>query len=190
MSDFIVSNHAKERYVERIKDKDERSTIAVYVAQNEEKIVTDINKMLEYSKLIYSGPSQNNPKQTIDVYLNGLWTILVDHQKKNVITLYSLDLGIDDETNEIVAGKLKNQIDVANEELQKVKDTVNEQKVDCQATIQENEGLILNYKKLIQDLEKQNEALRALVISLNAQINVADNNVRELVYKLISKKTF
>ena len=77
-----------------------------------------------------------------------------------------------------------------NEELQKVKDTVNEQKVDCQATIQENEGLILNYKKLIQDLEKQNEALRALVISLNAQINVADNNVRELVYKLISKKTF
>lgn len=35
MNDFIISNTLK-RYVERIKNKDERSTIAVYIAQNEE----------------------------------------------------------------------------------------------------------------------------------------------------------
>lgn len=73
----------------------------------------------------------------------------------------------------------------------KLKNLLINKKIDCQATIQENKGIILNYKKLIQDLEKQNEALKALlVISLNAQINVTNNNVRELVYKLISKKVF
>ena len=35
MPDLTISQHAKERYAERIKDINDRSTIAVYVVQNE-----------------------------------------------------------------------------------------------------------------------------------------------------------
>ena len=188
---FIISNHAKERYVERVKDKDEKSTIAVYVAQHEEMICKDINKMLEYAKLIYTGPSQSvSSKEIIDVYINGLWTIIVSHSKNVVLTLYSLDLGIDDETNQIVAGKLKDRVDQANEELANVKETVSKEIAGYKDKIQQNEDAISNYRKLIQDLEKENEAIKSMITALQADINVADSKVRELVHKLIGKKSF
>ena len=194
MPDLTISQHAKERYAERIKDINDRSTIAVYVVQNEEKITNDISKMIEYGELLYSGKNitnqSNNKLETfISVYLNGLWIIIVDKNKNQVITLYPIDLGIDDELNHIFVDKLKDKIKKATEYYEETKNTVTTQIQDLRAQIVENEATILNYRKIIKGLEDYNETSKELISKMNIQVDVAENGIRELIAKLIGKKT-
>lgn len=50
-----VTQHAKERYAERIMEKDSALDIKRYVLQNEEKIKTDLAKMVFYGEIVYTG---------------------------------------------------------------------------------------------------------------------------------------
>lgn len=52
---YQVSAHCKTRYAERIMGKEEKSDVVRFVSLNEDKINTDINKMIEYGNCIYSG---------------------------------------------------------------------------------------------------------------------------------------
>ena len=45
--DYKITEHAKQRYAERIMDRDNKIDIAVYINQNEEKIRQDILKMIK-----------------------------------------------------------------------------------------------------------------------------------------------
>lgn len=52
---MAITKHAMTRYAERIAGRDELIDINIYIAQNEDKIIDDINKMCEHSELIYTG---------------------------------------------------------------------------------------------------------------------------------------
>ena len=195
-NNFSLSQHAKERYAERIKDLEDKSTIAVWVTQNEQKIIDDVAKMIEYGELLYSGVStsanqpQDNANDIVDIYLNGLWVIILNKNKNQVITLYPIDLGInDEEMNKIFTQRLKIKIEEANNYYEEVKKSVLKQKQDLQDQIADNESAIANYKKLIQGLEEYNETSRELILKSNAQLKVAENGIRDLICKLIGRKT-
>lgn len=195
MPDLTISQHAKERYAERIKDIDDRSTIAVYAVQHEDKITNDISKMIEYGELLYSGKNMSNQSSSnkvesyISVYLNGLWIVILDKNKNQVITLYPIDLGIDEELNHIFVDKLKDKIKKASENYEEVKSRVSSQIQDLKSQIIENEGTILNYRKIIKGLEDYNETSKELINKMNIQIDVAENDIRNLIAKLIGKKS-
>lgn len=194
MPDLTISQHAKERYAERIKDIEDRSTIAVYITQHEDKIISDISKMIEYGELLYSGRNMsnqgNNKSETyISIYLNGLWILIVDKNKNQVITLYPIDLGIDDDLNHIFVDKLKDRIKKATEYYEETKNNVSSQIQDLKAQMVENEAAIMNYRKIIKGLEDFNETSKELISKMNIQIDVAENGIRELIAKLIGKKT-
>lgn len=196
MNNFSVSQHAKERYAERARDLVDKSAIGVWVAQNEERIVNDISKMIEHGELLYSGvstsatQSQYNQNDIIDIYLNGLWVVILNKNKNQVITLYPIDLGIDDyEMNTLFTEKLKSKIHDATEYYEEVKQNMFKQQQDLKAQITENENAILNYKKLIQGLEDYNTTSRELIQKLNIQLKIAENGIRELICKLIGRKS-
>lgn len=100
IKNYTISNHALQRYAERIMEK-EGIDVNRFVTLNEEKIKTDINKMIEYGDLIFSGKQfQKDCKgNVIDVYIKDTWVILVDGKAKTVITIYKIDLGLGDEFN-------------------------------------------------------------------------------------------
>ena len=86
---YTVSNHAKERYAERCKDRDSRLEITTYVAEHSQRIEEEINRMLRYGKRVYTGRTEGGKDRVPkEVYVNGLWILLANAETRNVITLY------------------------------------------------------------------------------------------------------
>ena len=51
---YTISNHSKQRYAERIMGKEDID-VNRFITLNEDKIKTDINKLIQYGEMIYSG---------------------------------------------------------------------------------------------------------------------------------------
>ena len=138
---YTISRHAMERYSERLMGKEENIDINRFITLNEEKIKTDINKMIQFGDLIYTGKQYKskdgkNANAVVDVFLRDCWIVLADSKSKNVITLYKIDLGLDDEFNKIYISKMLERLSeskVALEETKKqveARDTCNNCKVN------------------------------------------------------------
>ena len=97
--EYNISTHAKQRYAERIMGKEDID-INRFVTLNEDKIKTDINKLISYGDLIYTG--KQNKGNVVDVYIKDCWVIIADNKAKNVITIFKIDLGLDDEFNKFL----------------------------------------------------------------------------------------
>lgn len=191
---LTLSEHSLQRYSERIMDRETKNEINSFIATNKEKIITDIKKMLEYGALLYSGKPTNdhykNDCRPVDVYQNGLWIIIVDSNRNNVITLYSIDLKAGDELNALYIEKMTAQLNEAKEAMAEAKQKIEEDVSSYKKEISENESLIANYRKEIKALEKCNESYRGLIEGLQEKTTAAEKDVREIVGALIGKKVF
>lgn len=191
MDELNISQHAKERYAERIMGKENKIEISEYVAQNEEKIKKDISKMIEFGSIIYSGKSTNvNNKGEVNVYIKDTWIIIVGKTNNNVITLFSIDLGLGKEFNKEYINKMIDKLEKEKNYLSNVINQVQEQTDIYKNLINENLDYIEESRKTIKALENQNNAYRELINSINADIIVAENNVRKTIATLIGKKGF
>ena len=191
LENLKLSQHSKERYSERIMDKDTKSDIAVFVVQHEQKIKEDIFKMIQYGTLLFSGKSNYEyNKQPVDIFLNGTWVIIVDIAKCNVITLYSIDLGVGSEFNQEYINKLMNKLNAAKDEYETVNIGIQTQKETYSSIIKENNEQINELKTMIKNLEKQNQAYLDVIESLDADRIVAEKEIRDIIATMIGKKIF
>ena len=191
LENLKLSQHSKERYSERIMDKDTKSDIAVFIAQHEQKIKEDIYKMIEYGTLLFSGkPTYEYNKQPVDIFLNGTWVIIVDIAKCNVITLYSIDLGVGSEFNQEYINKLMNKLNAAKDEYDTVNIGIQTQKETYSSIIKENNEQINELKTMIKNLEKQNQAYLDVIESLDTDRIVAEKEIRDIIATMIGKKIF
>ena len=186
------SNHAKERYAERIMDKETKLEVNVFIQEHEEKIKSDITKMIQYGTLLYSGKPTSDiyDRRPVDIYQNGLWIIIVDTGRNNVVTLYSIDLGVGDELNQEYVGKLLGMLNAAKQNYEEVKAEIELQANTYRDIIAQNESIIATYRKDIKELEKYNEDLRGVIEGLETRTTLADREVRDIVAKMIGKKIF
>lgn len=185
------SQHSKERYSERIMDKDSKADVAVFVAQHEQKIKEDICKMIQYGTLLFSGKSPHEfNKQPVDIFLNGTWIIIVDIAKCNVITLYSIDLGLGNEFNNEYINKLMQKLNAAKEAYDTVNVGIQAQKETYSSIIKENTDQINEYKQFIKNLEKQNQAYTDVIDSLEADRIIVEKDIRDIIATMIGKKVF
>ncbi len=186
-----ISQHAKERYAERIMERDNKTDITTFIAHHEAKIKEDIFKMVEYGELIYTGKSLNEfNKSIVDVFLNGTWVIIADPNRKSIVTLYTIDLGVGKEFNEAYISKLKENLNVAKENYESVVGAIESQTSHYYSIIEENLDQINEYKKIIKDLEKLNEAYNEVIKSLEVDKTIAEREVREIVGTMIGKSIF
>ena len=127
--EYKISRHAQERYATRIMGKEDTTDINRFITLNEEKIKTDIHKLINFGTIIYSGKQthKENKGNVIDVYLNGCWVVLVDNRSRNVITLYKIDLGLDDEFNKAYISKMMEKLNAKKEVLESVQHQVQEE---------------------------------------------------------------
>ena len=191
LENIKISAHCEERYSERIMDRNEKSDIAVFIAQHKQKIKEDIFKMIEYGTLLYSGKSVSEfNKQPVDIFLNGTWVIIVDIAKCNVVTLYSIDLGLGNEFNQEYIDKLMQKLNTAKEEYEIVCTGITTQLNTYGAIIRENLEQINEYKQIINTLQKQNQAYTDVIETLEVDKIVAEKEVRNVIATMIGKKIF
>lgn len=191
LENIKISNHARERYSQRIMEKDDKPDIAVFMAQHEQKIKEDIFKMIQYGTLLYSGKSVSEfNKQPVDIFLNGTWVIIVDIAKCNVVTLYSIDLGLGNEFNQEYISKLMQKLDAAKEKYDTVSTGIMTQTNTYSSIVKENLDQINEYKQIINNLQKQNQAFTDVIDSLEVDKVVAEKEVRDIIATFIGKKVF
>ncbi|MBQ4523490.1 MAG: hypothetical protein IJA10_11155 [Lachnospiraceae bacterium] len=189
---FTVSKHAKERYAERIMNKEDLWDVNYFVNQNEEKIIKDITKMLEYGEVIYSGKQKDNKgrENTVDVYRKDCWILLVDKCTKNVITLYKVDLGCGDDFNAEYVNRMIEKIHVAMDNVSKVQmDILNESNM-YREMITKNNDQIAEYRTYIKNLEALNESYKQIIDNNVVKNSQANKELAEHVNTLIGKKEF
>ena len=191
LENLKLSNHAKERYAERIMDKDNKADINVFIQKNEQKIKEDIFKMITYGELLYSGrPTVDYNKQPVDIFLKDTWVIIVDIAKQNVITLYSIDLGLGDDFNKEYINKLLEKLSSAKQRHEEAQIGINTQIETYNTIVKENIDMINDYRSKIKILEKQNQGYLDVIDTLRVENTAAEREVRDVVAVMTGKKVF
>ena len=189
---YTISKHAKERYAERIMERATNNEIQTFIVQNEDKIISDINKMIQYGELIYTGKQTQKDNRTynVEVYLNGLWVVITDVKSKNVITLYKIDLGVDDEFNQEYVNRMMEKFNEAKENLEAVTFEVEKENDSYKTMMEQNMAQINEYKSYIKNLEELNVGYKTIVDNNAVKIKMVSTEVTDVLNKLIGKKEF
>lgn len=192
---YTISRHAMERYSERIMGKDENIDINRFITLNEEKIKTDINKMIQFGELIYTGKQYKskdgkNANAVVDVFLRDCWIVLADSKSKNVITLYKIDLGLDDEFNKIYISKMLERLSESKVTLEETKKQVEAESNTYKKMIADAETEIKIYKSMIKNLEELCEGYKIIVDNNIVKVSKASREVAHILNTMIGKKEF
>lgn len=189
---YKISNHAKNRYVERIMSKSDNNEIQRYIAENEDKITDYINKLIQHGDLIYSGrQTQKDGKgNVIDVYLRNAWCTLVDHKTNNVVTLYKIDLGCGDEFNQQYISKMMEKLNESKDKLMSTKIEVETESNMYRDLISESLTQINEYKSMIKKLESLCAAYQDIIDNNVVKVSQANKEVADVVNTLIGKREF
>ena len=188
---YTISTHAKQRYAERIMGKEDID-VNRFVTLNEDKIKTDINKLIQYGQLIYTGrqSQRDNKGNIVDVYLKDCWVVLADSRAKNVITLYKIDLGLDDEFNKAYVSKMMEKLNANKEVLESVQQQVQEETNTYKEMIKDAETQIKEYRGMIKNLEELSIGYKTIIDNNVVKVAQANKDVVDTLNQLIGKKEF
>ena len=189
---YRISAHARERFAERVMGKSDKSEIYRFIDTNEDKIVTDINKMIKFGEMIYAGrQSQKDGKgKVLNVYLKDCWIILVDEMISNVVTLYKVDLGCGDEFNLQYISKMMEKINESKNNLSNAQLEVGAESITYQNLIDDAQAQINEYKGYIKNLEEMIKGYQIIIDNNKVKISQCDREVADIVNKLIGKREF
>ena len=188
---YAISEHAKQRYIERIMDKDNKSEILQSAVMNAEKIETDINVMIERGEELYTGKSLSEYNNNdVTVVLCGTWVIILDKKSNKVVTLYKIDLGLDEEFNKSYVQKLLEKFYAERDNVNKVQEKKKKKEITYTDIIKENEAIIANYRKTIKSLEEQNTSYKDTIKELHANEFVKSEEMRKILGTLVGRKVF
>lgn len=190
--EYQISAHCKTRYAERIMGKENEVDVNRFITLNEEKIKTDIHKLIHYGELIYTGKqSQKDGKgNVIDVYLKDCWVVLVDGRAKNVVTLYKIDLGLDEEFNKAYVSKMLEKLNANKEVLENTKQQVQAESNMYREMLNDAETQIKECRTMIKNLEELSVGYKIIIDNNNVKVTQANKDVAEVVNTMIGKKEF
>lgn len=190
LTTITISQHAKERYAERIMSREDKCGIHIFISDHEEKIAKDIVKMIKYGEKIYSGKSLKDKNKNCDVYLCDLWVILIDIDANVVITLFKIDLGVGDEFNKSYVDNVIEKLNKAKEEFEIYKNDETQTIREAHAELEKNRDQIDELKRQVKRLEETNAFLNELIKESNAKITSKEFDVRHIVELLTANKSF
>ena len=189
---MIISKHAKERYAMRIKSFKDKADIAMYIAENDDKICEDIGTMVQYAKLLYRGrPVKKEYGDKIhEIYMRHNWIIIVDAQSKTVVTLYAVDLGLDKEFNITYCKEMANKIESIQNEMDLVKEKNKDLIKSLDSKLTEYNGLIEDYTNEIGNLKNTVKSIEQTKKDLKNDVDYLEVKIRDCISKLTGSRIF
>lgn len=191
-----ISKHAKERYAERIMGRSDLREITVYIQENEEKIHTDINKMLEYGTIVYTGMMKDTKKDSKQAYnkmsviIQNSWVLIVDTNNNVVVTLYKINLGADEEFNITYAKKMVGTIADLTAKYEAVKAEVENQNVHYNEIINDSKSEINELRAQIKKLESIVDSYEKIIEDSKVQVELAEKEILKAVNKVMGKREY
>jgi hypothetical protein len=108
-----VSDHAIERYVERIKEIDDNPKS--YARVHRDRLISEIQKLYEYSEKLYTGKIGNNAERNF--YVKDKWCIITDVENTVVVTIFIPTFQLPDDIEGSVRQSLINAIKGLNDQI-------------------------------------------------------------------------
>ena len=162
-----------------------------FAVENNERICADINKLINYGMLIYSGQrSQKGKESPADVYLHDCWVILVGTQNQVAITLFKIDLGLGDEFNKAYVTGMVEKLNAQKAMLAEVQQEVQAESDTYREIIDGAETQIKEYRGMIRNLEELCAGYRTVISNNTVRVTQAANEVASIINQLIGKKEF
>lgn len=192
LTTYKISKHAQTRYSERIMGKEDANSINRFIAENEDKIATDINKLITYGEMIFEGKqSQKDGKgNVLNVYLKDTWVVLVDIKSEVVVTLYRIDLGCGDDFNLQYIAKMMEKLKRNKENLENTILEVEKETFTYKELINDAQAQIKEYKAMIKNLEEMSSAYQSIIDNNVVKITQATRAVADTVNTLVGKREF
>ena len=188
--EILISQHAKERYAERIMDKSDKIDINNFINTHADKIQTDISKMIEFGSKIYEGKT-HNPQHKADnvaVYLNGTWIVILDAKSNKVITLYTVDLMVGKEFNDIYLDMIKERIAKIKEDIKNNTDKFKNDNKAIEDSINEESVELKRLKSEVNRLTERIEAEKEMISANKASISAEEDKLRDFINDFLKEK--
>ena len=167
-----ITTHAYKRYAERIKNI-AKEDILSDITINKNLYHTEMDKMFENSKLIYTGRFNDKHNETNFRIVDNI-ILIADKQDTKIITLYRVEFGFDRDVDVVILRSLLEKLAVAEEEYLSSIDEVNLEK----------ERVITNRNNLAQEIEDMKKSLSIMEESLWAMNNYIEGfNYKERIAK-------
>lgn len=154
-----ITTHAYKRYSERIKgvaNEDILSDITI----NKNQYHTEMDKMFENSKLIYTGRFNDKHNETNFRIVDNI-ILIADKQDTKIITLYRVEFGFDRDVDIVILRSLIEKLSVAEE---KYLNSIGEVNL-------EKERVLANRDVLVQEIEDMRKSLDIMEESLATMNN-------------------
>lgn len=192
LTNYKISEHCKKRYAERIMSKDDNHDINKFIVDNDDKIKTDVNKLITYGEIIFQGKqSQKDGKgKVLNVYLKDVWVVLVDSSSNTVVTLYRIDLGCGDEFNLQYISKMLDKLNQNKENLTSVLLEIEEESKTYKELIDSAQSQINEFKSNIKNLEALCSSYQTIIDNNRVKVSHAQREVADVVNTLIGKREF
>lgn len=168
-----LTNHAKLRYVQRITGLQDERESRQYLAQNEEKVIGELNTMLEHAELVWSGKMANNKPS--NYYLRDDVALVVD-QNETLVTLFRCDFGFPEKINRQTIKNLVTEIHKLRQKSEKQAEAVNDKVAELEVTMENIDAQI-----------RQAEAQLTLLKDRRANVETEILVVKQESYKTLSE---
>lgn len=192
LTNYKISQHAEQRYAERLLGKDSTLDANKFIVENKEKIKTDLNKMVSYGECIFEGKqSQKDGKgKVLNVYLKDTYVILVDIKAELVVTVYKIDLGCGDDFNLQYIDKMMEKLNSKKQTLEDAKLHTECDNATYRDLLNETQAQINQYKSMIKNLEEMCSGYQLIMDNNKVSVSQANMEVAEVVNTLIGKREF
>lgn len=182
-----------ERYAERVRGHDDKASITEYIANNEDKIKSDIQKMVEYGEEVYFGPGRESDRakrHKIRLIIKDAWFLLLNEDGA-VMTLYKKDFGIEDEDfNKQYAKKVIDEFARLKQEIEEAEIKAEDSLEQLNSKIDIEEDAIKSYRNAIKQREERLFGLKKERDAINIETTSTKDALRRFVNGILGKRVF
>lgn len=157
----ITSVTCKQRYVELHKTFTDRQELRRYIVLYEQDIIQNIRKMLQFGEIIYTGKNfEAKDNKIIHIILNGAWLVFVGKDSQTAITMYKIDLGLDEDFNKDYIQKFLEKLKSIDQEYQEQEEDIRNSVLEMDQEMEECDEKIEEHQKLIRDYENRKAGIK------------------------------
>lgn len=178
-----ITKHAFDRYAKRILGYEDQLAARQYINSNIDKVTKDVNKLIEYSELIWTGQI-NGDRTTKNYYYNNGVILVVESNNLKLITLYKVDFSFGKELDKLIAQKLLDEIldlrQKMTDKKKEIEETVKEKKIEL-----ENIDNDLNYlKEQMKLMEFKKQSKEDEIKTIYNDVSLMDKQIESKALKL------
>lgn len=183
---YIPSQHAAERFVERVWGYKNQTDKTKYANLRSTEIREFLNKLCTYGECIYKGRIKQYSEQL--VYKKDQWVVLVDPKNNKIITCYPIEFGVGEDYDIEYVNRMTKQLNEAVENKQTIEEESDTYKLELLEKVDNINSKITEYKTLINQLQEEKQGYEQVIKGHESGVKEAQLKIESIIESLTHKK--